>query len=381
MGTWGSITTERTPTGWRARTRYRDWDGTTRQVNRSGRTAGAARANLTAYLSDRSAPSGDYITADSRLSEVAEVWFTERADLTVNTRRRYRQTLDLHVLPGVGNLRVREATVSRLDAFVKATARNTGAPTAKLCVSVLSGIMGLAVRHGAARTNPVRDIAGVTVTTPEPRAMSLDEVRALRATVQAWQSRPAKARGRRPTVDLLDLVDLLLATGARIGELLALRWSDVDLDAGTVTLAGTIVMSDSSPSRPTRQDHPKGKRRLTLLLPRHALDVLVRRRIHHVPNVYDLVFPSTNGTLRDPGNVRKQLHRALADTGLDWVTPHTFRKTVATVVEADADLATASRQLGHRSEQVTARHYVQPRNLGPDARTSLDQFAPHTTDH
>lgn len=375
VGTWGSVTVEGSPGRYRARTRFRDFDGVTRQVERTGATKGAARAALTAYLSERTAPSGDAITGESRLSEVAEVWFAERTDLATNTVRRYRDALEDHILPGVGNLRVREATVSRLDRFVKAVTEQTGAPTAKLCSSVLSGVMGLAVRHGAARTNPMRDVAGVTVTRKEPRALTMDEVRALRAAVYTWQTTPK--RGRPPTGDLLDIVDMFLATGARIGEVLALRWEDVDLDAGTVTLAGTIVLSDTKPSRPTRQAFPKGKRPRVLMLPRFAVDALLRRRVAvTVANVHDAVFPSSAGTWRDPGNVRKQLAKVLPDAGLEWVTPHTFRRTVATVIANEDDLRTAADVLGHSDDAVTRRHYWDRADMAADARTTLDRFAP-----
>lgn len=379
VGTWGSVTVEGTPGRYRARTRFRDFDGVTRQVERTGTTKGAARAALTAYLSERTAPAGDAITGATRLTELAEVWFAENDGpdkWTVNTRRRYREVWDDHVSPGVGSLRIQEATVSRLDRFLKTVTTNTGAPTAKLCRSILSGMMGLAVRHDAARTNPMRDVAGVTVTPKEPRALTMDEVRALRAAVYAWQTTPK--RGRPPTGDLLDIVDLFLATGARIGELLALRWTDdVDLDAGTVTLSGTIVMSDTKPSRPIRQAFPKGKKPRVLVLPKFAVDALLRRRVAvDVANVHDAVFPSTAGTWRDPGNVRKQLRKVLPDAGLEWVTPHTFRKTVGTVIANEEGLRAGADYLGHSDERVTERHYWDRTDMVADAGGLLDRFAP-----
>lgn len=376
IGTWGNVTVTGTPGNYTARTRFRDFDGVTRQVKRTGKTMGAARANLTADLTERTAVSSDGITAESRLSEVAEVWIAEceSRDLAPNTIRRYREILDDHVLPGVGNLRVREATVSRLDKFVKTITVNVGAPTAKLCSSCLSGMMKLAVRHDAARTNPMRDVAGVTVATKTPRALTLDEVRRLRHAIYVWQTTPK--RGRPPTGDLLDIVDLFLATGVRIGELIALRWCDVDLDAGTINVCGTIVLSPEKPARPMRQPFRKGKKPLTLVLPKFALDMLLRRRVTMTPNPDDVVFPSAAGTLRRPENVRKQLDKVLADTGLDWVSPHTFRRTVATVLANEDSMTTAAAQLGHGSEQVTARHYVQKPDVVRDNTALLDRFAP-----
>lgn len=383
VGTWGAIRVEELPAGgFRARCRFRDYDGRTRDVERTGRTRGAARAALTAALTERTAPAGDEITGATRLQIVAEVWCAEKwPDLAENSRKRYRDALEDHILPGLGALTIQECTVTRLDRFLKATAAGTGAPSAKVCRSVLSGIFGLAVRHGAAAANPVRDVAGITVTPKAPRALTIEEIRAARAAVRSWQlgeplKEGAPRRGRPPTQDLLDILDLLLATGARIGELLALRWADVELDAGAVTISGTIVSTDDKPARLIRQAHPKNsssRRRLTL--PPFAVEALMRRRMAiTVANVHDVLFPSTNGTLRDPGSVRKQLAKVLGPAGLGWVTPHIFRKTVASALDAARDLRTAADQLGHTGTEVTRRHYVEKTHQGPDVRDTLEQL-------
>lgn len=379
IGTWGNISVKKSGKGFRARTLFRDFDGVTRPVERTGKTAGAARNALTAHLAERATPSGADLTGDSRLSEVVPVWLAEqetrlsKGNLALNTVRRYREVLQLHIEPALGNLRMYECTVSRLDAFVKAVDANVGSGTAKHCKVVLNGVMGLAARHGAVRTNPMRDVASVTVTKKEPRAMTLDEVAAFRRAAYVRQTTPRQ--GRHAT-DIVDVVDMFLATGGRVGETLALRWSDVDLDAGTVTISGTIVMSDSKPSRPMRQAFPKGKKPTTLLLPAFAVAMLLRRQVNAVPNVNDAVFPSMNGTWRDPGNLRKQLNKVRVDAQLEWVTPHSFRKTVATLLAEEADVATASAQLSHKSEDVTRAHYVVKPALAPDSRDVLQRFAP-----
>lgn len=388
VGTWGAIRVEEIAGGFRARARFRDYDGKTRDVERTGKTKGAARSALTAELTDRTAPAGDEITGSTRLQVVTQVWAAEKwPELAENSRKRYRDALEDHILPALGALTVSECSVTRLDRFLKATTAGTGAPTAKVCRSVLSGVMGLAVRHGAAATNPVRDVAGVTVTKAEARALTMDEVKAARSAVRSWQlgeplKEGAPRRGRPPTQDLLHILDLLLATGARIGELLAIRWADVDLEAGTVLITGTIVASEATEGTPShlfRQEHPKSSHsRRELKLPRFAVDALMSRRLTlTVANVHDVVFPSANGTLRDPGSVRKQITKVLTPAGLGWVTPHVFRRTVATVLDASEDLRTAADQLGHAGTEVTRRHYVEQTHKGPDARATLQElFAP-----
>jgi integrase len=358
----------------------------TRQVERTGRTRGAARDALTSYLVERTTPSVDAITGESLVRDVAAVWMEERTDLVDNTRRRYRELLADHIGPAVGSLRVREATVTRLDRFLKNVTADTGAPTAKLCLSVLSGVMGLAVRHGAAATNPLRDVAPVVVESKEVRAMTFEEVTTVRAAVSAYvEGRPivpdeVVRKGRSRAVDLLDIVDVMLATGVRIGEVLAIRWCDVDLEAGTVTVCGTVILSDTKPAKYVRQPFTKGKKPQTYLLPGFGIEALMRRRVAMThANTEDLVFPSQAGTVRDPGNVRATYKRVFGKVGLDWVTPHTFRKTVATVVEREADLRTASQQMNHGSEVVTKRHYVARPTMGPDTRHITSRFVPQSS--
>jgi integrase len=69
--------------------------------------------------------------------------------------------------------------------------------------------------------------------------------------------------------------------------------------------------------------------------------------------------------------VRRQWREARKDTGLDWVTPHTFRKTVATLIDRKADTRTASEQLGHSKEDLTAAYYIDKAAIAPDVSNVL----------
>lgn len=356
--------------------RFRDYDGVTRKVEARDQTGAKAERALIVKLQDRKAVANDDVHADMRVSALAVVWWGEFQDLdrANNTVKRYREILDDHVIPGLGNLRVRECTVNALDRFLKAVRANTGAPTAKLCRTVLSGILGVAARHGALDGNPLRDVAPIPSNKTEVRALTVTEVAALRAGLDQWQAEYTTGRKARPQ-DILDVIDVMLATGCRIGEALALRWSDVDLgDEPTVTIAGTIV-----PGREgglVLQDHPKSSGSYqTFRLPQFAVNTLLRRQVQQVEgNPYDVLFPSSTGTLRDPNNFRKQWNKAKVTFGFDWVTPHTFRKSVGTILANTQGLAAAQRQLGHSSERVTAQHYVARARVAPDRSSILEVF-------
>ena len=79
--------------------------------------------------------------------------------------------------------------------------------------------------------------------------------------------------------------------------------------------------------------------------------------------------------------MRRQWRQARADTDLEWVTPHTFRKTVATLIDKEADTDNAAAQLGHGSKEITKKHYIVKPALAPDSSHILEQLgaSPTTT--
>lgn len=378
VGTWGKISRDEVAPGvWRAMARFRDFDGATRKVEARSTTAAKAERELLAALRDRAAPAGNDVTGDMRLNKLSEVWWEEFEELgrAYNTRRRYREVLDNYIIPGIGGIRIRECTVSAADRFLKTVKAKHGAATAKVCKTVLSGMLGLAARHDAIQRNPMAGVAAVPAARNTVRALAVEEVRALRAGLGLWQ-KSSKPRGRKRPQDLLDVVDVMLATGARIGEALAVRWADIDLksDRPTLRVRATIIYKEGEGL--TIQEHPKSASSVQrYFLPQFAVDMLLRRQVEQEHgNAWDVVFPSASGTLRDPNNFRKQWRSARDELGFTWVTPHTFRKSVGTILANSEGLSAASSQLGHSSEDVTSRHYVQKTHEAPDRTAILEAF-------
>lgn len=370
LGTWGRVSRlEITPGRWRALARFRDFDGRTRQVEAWGKTGASAERSLVSAMTDRAAPSDDELTPDTTLARLAAKWLSEvdAGTLATNTRERYRGVVQDYIVEGLGAVRIREVTVGRVEAFLKTIGERHGQASARLARTVLSGIFAMAARHDAAPRNIVRDSAAVRVISKEVRALTVAEVRALRHGLRTDKK---AVRG-----DVPDVVDAMLATGARIGEILALRWEDVDLGVvPMVTISGTVVRVPKQGL--TIQDHPKtAASRRRLRIPAYFVEVLLRRRVEQVQgSSFDVVFASAAGTLRDPTNFRDQWRDARERLGMPWVVPHTFRKSVATVL-ANADSSkTAANQLGHVGTAVTEKHYVARTHEGPDARVHLDSF-------
>lgn len=376
LGGWGKISRDQTASGlWRARARFRDLTGYTRQVEAWGKTAAQAQRRLETSLRERAGTPST--TTSMRLADLGAAWLThcEQTGLSPQTLEAYRRSFARVVEPGLGGLLVREATVPVLERFLFDLAERTPG-NVKIARAVLSGMLGMAVRHDAIAVNPMREVATPRAKRKEVRALSVDDVVTLRRAIEQWLAEPV-ASGPKRSPELLDLFDVLLATGARIGEVCALRWQDVDLtgERATVTISGTVVRTAGAGL--IRQDHPKtaaGHR--TITLPRFAADVLLRRQVDAKPNPQNLVFPARGGTLREPANVRRQWRAARAASGFEWVTPHTFRKTVATLIDAESGAHDAAAQLGHSRANVTLNHYVQRATIAPDASDVLAKLRP-----
>lgn len=371
MGSWGNISTRKLDNGKvRATCRYRGWDGVTRQVKATGSSNENAKQRLQADLQERSSDFSDEISRETLMHELGTAWMIEarQTDLTRQSLQEYEQVLTKTIVPGMGQLRIREASVGRLDKFLKDIAR-THPAKAKQTKVVLSHMFGLAVRLDAITHNPVTETRLPARQQPEPRALTQDEQDALRRGIYSWMSQKGVS-GPQRAPDLLDIVDMMLATGMRIGELCALRWEDVDLGSEnpSITITGTIIRVTGQGL--TRQAHAKNsKRRLRVYLPAHAVSILLAKSTatdeDAPPNLWNTVFASSTGTLRDPYNVRRQFRDARASAGFAWVTPHTFRKTATTRVERERGLEAASQQAGHSGTAVTSRHYVQPTHEAP----------------
>ncbi|MCC8929743.1 tyrosine-type recombinase/integrase [Rhodococcus sp. I2R] len=390
LGTWGKITRTELKDGggkstgvWVARTRYRDYDGVTRQVKANGRSGAKAEAALKVSLRDRQrSQGGNGLTGKSTVGELLALWITTpppRGVRSPQTLSGYQRCIDKIIAPGLSKVRLHEATTGRIETFLRAVRTDSGKRDAR---GILSQAFALAARLDAVDYNPVADTSRAPTSSNPARALTIADVHELRRRVLAWQDRDlgdgTKRFGPERAHDLAEIIDVMIGTGTRIGECLALRWQDIDGLNGSgpvvVTVTGTLV--ELAGTGVFRQDHPKtASGRRTVTIPGFSADALRRQRDRGIPSSEGLVFPSRLGTPRWPGNVRTSW-RQVRGEDYSWVKPHSFRKTVGTMVERELGLSAASAQLGHSGSAVTEKHYIQRANMAPDVSSVLDKLAP-----
>ncbi|MGO4582301.1 tyrosine-type recombinase/integrase [Arthrobacter sp. 2RAF6] len=87
-----------------------------------------------------------------------------------------------------------------------------------------------------------------------------------------------------------------------------------------------------------------------------------------------MLFPSSAGTVRNPNNFRRQWRDARSGSAYEWVTPHVFRKSVATLIDREYNSKHAAAQLGHSGTAIAEKHYIAKATESPDLAKALEQF-------
>ncbi|GAA2639883.1 site-specific integrase [Paractinoplanes durhamensis] len=399
LGTAGKVRYIAAGVGWIARCGFRDYDGTTRTVERTGPTKPAAERRLKEALRDRTQHDRDAdINPDTKLRVVAEAWWAGFvADgKTINSKRVYRLALENQILPHLANLRCREFSVGVSERFLRRVETEFGNSVAKTTRSVLSSMCAFAARLDAMDRNPVRDTSPISVKPKkgDPKALSVAQWRQLRAYV-TYDPRAVRR-------DIPDLIDFMSATGERLGECLAVDASAVDVEAKSVAVLGTVIHLTGVGVAVQRAPKSEAGER-TIALPDWAWPMVQRRLANAVQmvvrvikidertelliaprvskagqkrtepkewlkelldsgqettEVIKILFPTSVGSIRDPSNASRDVKAALGYAGLSGDTSHLLRKSVATQMnDAGVPIRLIADQLGHARASMTEDYY------------------------
>lgn len=375
IGTYGKMSAVKVGKVWRARCRVRDNDGVVRQALATGTSKEGSFAALREKLKQRTTPaSATEYTRDTTFAVFAEQWLEDlktTTDLAPQSIISYRYTLNGSILPALGALRLGEVTPSRTDALLKAVHRSKPGNYAP-SRNVLRQILDAAVRLDILESNPVAAAKPIKIAKKKIRILTVPELAQLRANVREWQAVEKAGKGRRQY--LLDLIDLLLATGSRIGEILALRWEDVDFESGTITISGHDVWVRGQGLQ--RQEGVKHNSEAVSrhTLPLFAMKVLAARRLADPDAV--LVFHTANGRPVAQQGLGQAFRQARGPE-FEWAGWHVSRKMVATLVSEKSGMADAQAVLGHSSDKTTKAHYVwrEATKDVPDVSAILESLA------
>jgi integrase len=260
-----------------------------------------------------------------------------------------------YIWPDLGHTPVGDLTGRQIERWMQSLLdRGLSTATVNQARSVLRRCLRYAVRDRLIGSNPAdaESVDGVRQPHKERRTMTLDQVDKLMSYIE--DERPT---GLGKGYDLYGILCiLLLGTGLRKGEALALEWRDFEgWFSGRPTKVRVQRALKKRPSGETYVDAPKtGASRRTVILPAFIASKLAPfRRGEEM-----LVFSNKRLRPLDPDKVNRQIKKLTEDAGIGRWTPHELRHTAASLMlHAGVPLTTVSKQLGHSSIRMTADVY------------------------
>jgi len=327
------------------------------------------------------APSDERQTVGAYLTEWLDALAGPGSKVRPAALHAYRNHVLRHIIPAIGSVRLSELNVGHVERAKlrwastghgrskKAGDNRISPRTVRHIYGTLNAALNRAKRQRLIAVNPCELTDAPSVERKEMRAL---DVLGATALLRAFEGSPIDAA-----------IVTAIGTGLRRGELLALQWRDVDLDAGTLTVNRAIEHVDGR----TRFKEPKTKRsRRTISLPTFVVERLRRHRTEQkerfmadgcpdlakAPDL--LVFDRAGGEAWIPDSFGTVFWKILKDAGLPHVRLHDLRHSFASMaLEAGVDLKTVSTALGHTTISTTADLYAHvTRSLMDEAAARID---------
>lgn len=291
-----------------------------------------------------------------KLKELLEKWLEEKKKdrLKIRSYRRYEEVIALHIVPNIGDVQISELDRKKLKEFIEKermygnlkTGSKLSSSSINIILGILHGSYEYACDMGYAEKNPCRSIKREKESVKKTDAYTLDEQKCIERAV--WHSRDRSLHG----------IILCLYTGMRIGELLALKWEDVDTQRGLISVNKTVYRAkDMEGIYRLHIATPKTAASERLIpLPKHISSMLERDRLDAVS---EFVVESKKGE-SIPIRSYQQLFKRLAEnSGVRCMNFHALRHTFATrAIERGIDVRTVADILGHKDVAMTLNRYA-----------------------
>jgi integrase len=264
------------------------------------------------------------------------------------TQDRRRVYIDKHINPYLGQVRLAKLGLVHLEGWLAELERDQRSVwTRHQAATVLGTALKRAVRMKLIPFNPAADLVKPRPQDKEVDIFTEEHVKTLLKTAAAHR--------------LHALYVLAVTSGMREGELLALNWTALDFDKGTVSVLRTLKAQKGGGFT---LEEPKSKRsRRTLDIPRVALDALHEHRKRMLAEGHNVkdgpVFVTRTGNYITKTNLVRQVHRPLLErAGLPVRKFHALRHTHAsTLLARGRNIKEISERLGHSNPELTLRVY------------------------
>lgn len=294
-----------------------------------------------------------------RFSELAE-WYMQNyaCNLKPQTFSGYEQKLNTYLLPEFGTRKLKDFSPALFTEFYKTVSgiRKTSLSlgTIKTFHKILNSIFSVAVKQGFIPSNPCKNAILPSMPSDNKKRyyMTPEETQLfLSMTKESTQENT--------------IYKLLLYTGMRIGECLALSWSDINFSSGFISIHHNLVYADHKYIIGTPKS-ASGTR--TIALSDTVRDLLLEQKKRAKERVRilgdkivnaNMVFISEKGNYVSRNYISNRFHMLVAKTPLNFMTIHMLRHSNASLlINAGVDIKIVSEHLGHADIDTTADIYV-----------------------
>ena len=282
-------------------------------------------------------------------------WFENVCKIKVraSSHQTYRGYIDHHIAPYIGDIPLEKLSTMDLQKLYRKLmtkgrveriesekqSKGLSAKTARNINQVISSAMDFAVAQKIISVNPCKAVALPKVEHKEMKTIPAEQLEAF--------LREAKETG------VYEMYYIELATGLRRGELLGLKWQDIDWKNGIIKVRRQVARVDGEIVEAPLKTKNSYR---AVTISQQAIEVLKTQKTKAND---EYVFPSPNGGPISPDSVNNMLKRVLARAGIPKVRFHDLRHTFATIaLQNGVDIKTVSGMLGHFSAGFTLDTYA-----------------------
>lgn len=316
---------------------------------------------------------------------------TAKITLQPSTYEYYTKAIGTLIIPALGNLKLRDITPVHIQQFVNMLAglpkdkdnedgngETLSAATVRRYLTIVQGIFKLALKTGLIDNSPasVERLTLPKQTKSEVEIFTQSEVVEM---VKALKAEPLQIQA---------VIYLDLFTGMRRGELVALKFSDIDFANQTIKIrrAAYKTKGEDSATKP-----PKDYETRTIDINQSCCELLKQMKADKISNAQrlgtkwvegDWVFTQWNGLMMNPQTPTRQFAKFLAKNGLPHRKFHALRHTHATLMlAASSDIMAVKERLGHSSIETTEKYLHYINGAGKKAVKDFDIFLAQSPNH